>query len=653
MGRPAALAVARGARRRVRGRHRIDGRRTEPHPAGSDRPPDGSRVPARPRRVTRAAGTAGPDRAGRARPLRTATRADRRRTHRPRGAGAVRRGLLRARRRPRAQLVPLRRDAARLDLRPRLCALAPPGQRRRLQRRAAGGAGSGRRDRRGLRRRRIEQAPGLRARLGRHDHAARGDPLAPRSLAPGAGRRVGADRRREPAPLPHFLGRHGRDPARRVPLPPPPAAADAVGYPAARLPRQRLPAHRDWLRRGLLADPPVLLSVAALGPAPPPSPAAASDDANARSVTCGPGPRPHRGPPRRRADRSPRAVRLAASPGRVRCTAASPGRGLAGDHFIDLPARLSKALVVAACPDCGVDCPDGAAACPGCKKGLGRTLHAEQADGTPSLARTLDIAAGLAATMAAMHEAKVVHKDLRPRNVYLVKRKGQEDVVKLLNPGKSAPEGTPPDYAAPEESAGAPADARSNLHAFGVILHELATGTRPVAGASPSKTARARGVTQAIPRPLEELIVHCLQKFPAERPRSMREVDDRLSGIRVAFRAGVATPTSAAEAAGSPMKWVAIVGVPLVLVGLSYFAWRAMSAPDPPRVVPAVISVDAAVAAPRPPDLGAPPDAAHPPDLAAPKAAVKAKPSRPYRPKPPPAAPAQPAAVDPFAPKVR
>jgi hypothetical protein len=74
-----------------------------------------------------------------------------------------------------------------------------------------------------------------------------------------------------------------------------------------------------------------------------------------------------------------------------------------------------------------------------------------------------------------------------------------------------------PGYMPPEQLEGHPVDARADVYAFGVLLHELATGQLPAAG-TPSR--RASGRTPPLPPYLESIIRTCLASNPADRFQS-------------------------------------------------------------------------------------------------------------------------------------
>ncbi|HEX8115339.1 MAG TPA: serine/threonine-protein kinase, partial [Kofleriaceae bacterium] len=146
-----------------------------------------------------------------------------------------------------------------------------------------------------------------------------------------------------------------------------------------------------------------------------------------------------------------------------------------------------------------------------------RFLTMELIDGSP-LTRELGgemawprlqrLAVQLCAGLAAAHDAGVVHRDLKPDNV-MIERGTERAVIMDFGIARGGDEigvtqlgaliGTPR-YMAPEQLAGDAADHRADLFALGVMLHELATGTRPWPGDSPIAIAVAQA-TQP-PRPI-------------------------------------------------------------------------------------------------------------------------------------------------------
>ena len=152
-----------------------------------------------------------------------------------------------------------------------------------------------------------------------------------------------------------------------------------------------------------------------------------------------------------------------------------------------------------------------------------------------------------AAALAPAHAAGVVHRDLKPSNILVDLSSG---IVKLsdfgvarLDDGSATRTGVmlgTPAYMAPEQLAGAPADARSDLYALGVILFELLAGRRPHTASAMGDFLRAvasepapdlRAFWPQAPAPLAELLAQLLARRPAERPGSAAAVAEALGRV--------------------------------------------------------------------------------------------------------------------------
>lgn len=173
-------------------------------------------------------------------------------------------------------------------------------------------------------------------------------------------------------------------------------------------------------------------------------------------------------------------------------------------------------------------------------------------DGMPvdTLVRyALQISGGLAHA----HDRGVVHRDLKASNI-AVTREGHakildfglavhpasqtEEATRSLDApvGRSGISGTLP-YLAPEILAGQEADARSDLWAWGVLLHQMAAGQLPFQGRTSFETSSAilrespRPLPSRVPASLRAIIQRCLIKEPAERYQSAREVRAALEAV--------------------------------------------------------------------------------------------------------------------------
>ena len=186
----------------------------------------------------------------------------------------------------------------------------------------------------------------------------------------------------------------------------------------------------------------------------------------------------------------------------------------------------------------------------------GETLAARLRRTTLSPAETLDLAEDLLSALGALHDAGVVHRDVKPSNLFLtphgaklstfgLARAMPNEVARsigvttdLTQPGLVI--GTP-GYMAPEQILGHEIDARADLFAAGAVLYEALTGRQPFPG--DTVVAALSGTLYEEPPPLEgspELaaldapIRRALAKKPAERYPSAREMADAL---RAAARA--------------------------------------------------------------------------------------------------------------------
>jgi serine/threonine-protein kinase len=170
------------------------------------------------------------------------------------------------------------------------------------------------------------------------------------------------------------------------------------------------------------------------------------------------------------------------------------------------------------------------------------------------LQRTGKIQAALAArivrqvcrALGAAHARGVVHRDMKPENVFLVGNP-QNPTVKVIDFGISKvgdAGGTAltrtgmimgtPSYMAPEQARGDKVDQRADIYAVGGILYRALTGRKPFDSDDPSATLtlvltedpqRPRALEPSIPQALELVIQRAMAKDPADRYASMAEFD--------------------------------------------------------------------------------------------------------------------------------
>lgn len=176
----------------------------------------------------------------------------------------------------------------------------------------------------------------------------------------------------------------------------------------------------------------------------------------------------------------------------------------------------------------------------------GRTLRDIVAKEAPlDPARAVSLMLQISDAVAAAHEAGIIHRDLKPANVFIVQRADVPSVVKVLDFGiaKLAAEmldddepmtltqfgamiGTPR-YMSPEQCDGAELTPAADVYSLGIILYEMLTGTVPFSGSTPLAIALKqsteiprppRDFVSTIPEPLEQLVLHALEKRPEDRP---------------------------------------------------------------------------------------------------------------------------------------
>ena len=166
--------------------------------------------------------------------------------------------------------------------------------------------------------------------------------------------------------------------------------------------------------------------------------------------------------------------------------------------------------------------------------------------GRLSLEEALPILAGVAGALDACHDAGIVHRDVKPGNVFLAKAE-QGIVPKLFDFGVAkilTPEiardhqtragsaiGTPL-YMAPEQSAGREVGPPSDIYALGVMVYELLTGSLPFRGRSEPDLVHQHAAVSPeapsrrapLPPSVDRALLLALEKNPARRPASAAEL---------------------------------------------------------------------------------------------------------------------------------
>lgn len=156
------------------------------------------------------------------------------------------------------------------------------------------------------------------------------------------------------------------------------------------------------------------------------------------------------------------------------------------------------------------------------------------------------------------HENDVIHRDLKPENIFLVDVNKRDEFTKLLDFGiakhlrdstmtRSGTLWGTPAYMSPEQAKGDTVGAPADIYAIGIILFELISGNLPFSAETqmglamkhinvPARPLRSiPGLEDVVPVELDELVMQCLAKDPADRPKHAELVADRLSAIKAMY----------------------------------------------------------------------------------------------------------------------
>ncbi len=207
--------------------------------------------------------------------------------------------------------------------------------------------------------------------------------------------------------------------------------------------------------------------------------------------------------------------------------------------------------------------------------------------------KAVEIANQLCAGLAAAHEAGVLHRDLKPANV-MIDGKGRVRITDFglagfaeQIKGREVMAGTPA-YMSPEQFAGKEVTTKSDIYALGLVLYEVFTGKRVFEAGSLEELKRMHESSapttpsswvKDIDPLVERVILRCLEKDPAKRLASAKQVADALPGgdpLAAALALGETPSPEMVAAAGSktgmkPMYAVACLLA--IIVGLFVFAF--------------------------------------------------------------------------------
>jgi serine/threonine-protein kinase len=219
----------------------------------------------------------------------------------------------------------------------------------------------------------------------------------------------------------------------------------------------------------------------------------------------------------------------------------------------------------------------------------------------------LRIASRVSEALDYMHKHDVVHRDLKPENVMLC----TDGTLRIMDFGIAKAAGMrrltftgftnamgTPDYMAPEQVKGKRGDERTDIYSLGAVLYEMVTGSAPFEGPTPYAIMNARltgdpvaprKVNPKIPEQVEEIILHAMERDPANRYASAAALKAELDAPDTVHLTG------RHERLQAPVLWktrwrkvgliVLFALVPVVVFGLMFLVFqlgRATAPPAPP-----------------------------------------------------------------------
>jgi eukaryotic-like serine/threonine-protein kinase len=224
----------------------------------------------------------------------------------------------------------------------------------------------------------------------------------------------------------------------------------------------------------------------------------------------------------------------------------------------------------------------------------GDTLADRLRHGAIPLEESLKLSRQISEALEAAHEKGVIHRDLKPANIKIT----TDGTVKVLDFGLAkafAPDDVHADpsdshspsiesteqgmilgtaaYMAPEQARGKRVDRRADIWAFGVVLYEMVTGTRPFEGTDSTETMASVVMKEPdfdqVPVPVQRLLRKCLEKDPKNRLRDIGDAWELLNDPSLAAEA----PDMQAGRRNATSPWIMASVLAIVVALVFAFLW--------------------------------------------------------------------------------
>src|SRR5215468_1585597 len=184
-------------------------------------------------------------------------------------------------------------------------------------------------------------------------------------------------------------------------------------------------------------------------------------------------------------------------------------------------------------------------------------------------ARVMKIIMQCCQSLAEAHGLGIIHRDIKPDNLFLVTLAGQPDFVKVLDfsvvtlkqQSSSAMQtqagvvfGTP-NYMSPEQGRGLPLDARSDIYALGIVAYEMLMGRPPFSSQNPMEVLAMHVRTPVpplvgVPDRIAQIVMRALNKDPAHRQQNAEQLYNECQSTLMEM--GIAPSMSGSVAAQPP-----------------------------------------------------------------------------------------------------
>ncbi len=219
------------------------------------------------------------------------------------------------------------------------------------------------------------------------------------------------------------------------------------------------------------------------------------------------------------------------------------------------------------------------------------------------LRKAIEIAAQIANGLAAAHAAGIVHRDLKPDNI-MVTRDGRAKILDFGLAKVEAPKSADPDatqaigttepgmvmgtvgYMSPEQVRGRPADHRSDIFSFGLVIYEMLGGKRAFTAGSAVEvmnailTADPPDLPPTVPPAMVNIVDHCIEKNPGDRFQSARDLAFGLRALSAPTHSSGQLQAIAAEPPKRRNYWPTIaVGGALIAAAAGVLIARLLTSP--------------------------------------------------------------------------